>query len=97
MDFDYTADELAFLALECERLGQPAVGGWFLDTYTDVSGDEPPPEVLQFHRNYRALRRALIAVRHLEDPAFRSHDTWRARARHYLSLADPAADGGSRS
>jgi aminoglycoside phosphotransferase family enzyme len=91
------ADELAFLALECERLGEPAVGGWFLDIYTEVSGDDPPPEVIQFYRNYRALRRALIAVRHLEDPAVRGHDDWRARAGHYLSLADPVVMSSSAS
>jgi aminoglycoside phosphotransferase family enzyme len=82
------ADELAFLALECERLGAPAVGRWFLDVYREVTGDEPPPELLRFHRNYRALRRAVIAVWHLADPMYRDPDPWLALARRYLTLAD---------
>ncbi len=81
------ADELAFLSLECERLGAPAVGGWFLDAYTEVSGDAPPPLLLDFHRTYRALRRAKLAVWHLEDPAVREPAHWIARAKRYLDLA----------
>jgi hypothetical protein len=30
-----TASELAFLALECERLGAQQVGDWILKTYSD--------------------------------------------------------------
>jgi aminoglycoside phosphotransferase family enzyme len=81
------ADELAFLALECERLGAPAVGSWFLAAYTEVTGDAPPPLLLRFHRTYRALRRAKLAVWHLEDPAVREPARWTARARRYLELA----------
>ena len=83
------ADELAFLALECERLGAPAVGGWFLAAYAEATGDEPPPELLAFHRAYRALRRAKIAVWHLNDPDVRDPERWRRRALAYLALAGP--------
>jgi aminoglycoside phosphotransferase family enzyme len=81
------ADELAFLGLECERLGRVAVGRWFLRAYADVAGDEPPEPLLRFHRNYRALRRAKIAVWHLRDPSVRDHDEWWERAGRYLELA----------
>jgi aminoglycoside phosphotransferase family enzyme len=81
------ADELAFLALECERLGDARVGRFFLDAYREVTGDEPPQELLHFHRVYRALRRATIAVWHLRDPAVSDHAQWRERARRYLELA----------
>lgn len=86
------ADELAFLALECERLGNPAVGRWFLDTYSKVTGDEPSKALLRFHRTYRALRRAKIAAWHLRDPSVRDHGRWRERARRYLELVAPAAE-----
>ena len=86
------ADELAFLALECERLGAPAVGGWFLNAYTELTGDAPPPLLLRFHRTYRALRRAKIAVWHLEDPDVREPARWVARARRYLELASLLED-----
>jgi aminoglycoside phosphotransferase family enzyme len=85
------ADELSFLGLECERLGRPEVGRWFLASYTEVTGDDPPPPLLRFHRTYRALRRAKIAVWHLRDPGVRDHDRWRERALRYLELAAPGA------
>ena len=81
------ADELAFLALECERLGSPAVGRWFLDAYREATGDDPEPELLRFHHDYRALRRAVIAVWHLADPMYRDPEPWLALARRYLELA----------
>jgi aminoglycoside phosphotransferase family enzyme len=81
------ADELAFLLLECERLGSARVGRWFLDTYREVTGDEPPEALLRFHRIYRALRRATIAIWHLRDPGVSDHERWRERARRYLDLA----------
>jgi aminoglycoside phosphotransferase family enzyme len=81
------ADELAFLGLECERLGNPAVGRWFLDTYSELSGDVPPAALLRFYRIYRALRRAVLAAWHLQDPSVREPLEWRARARRYLELA----------
>ena len=81
------ADELAFLALECERLGAPAVGHWFFDAYRETTGDDPPAALLRFHRIYRALRRAKVAIWHLEDPEVRDPARWRERALHYLELA----------
>jgi aminoglycoside phosphotransferase family enzyme len=83
------ADELAFLALECERLGNPAVGRWFLEVYSEVSGDAPPAPLLRFHRTYRALRRATIAAWHLQDPSVRDRAGWRERAQWYLDRFTP--------
>ncbi|MDH4065134.1 MAG: hypothetical protein OEW19_12095, partial [Acidobacteriota bacterium] len=83
------ADELAFLALECERLGAPEVGGWFLDTYVEATGDAPPVSLLKFYRVYRSLRRATIAARHLDDPAVKDAGRFLERARRYLELAAP--------
>lgn len=81
------ADELAFLLLECERLGSARAGRFFLDAYREVSGDEPPEPLLRFHRTYRAMRRATIAVWHLADPGVGDPARWRERARCYLALA----------
>jgi uncharacterized protein len=36
------ADELGFLALECERLGAPELKRTIFSTYTEVTGDSPP-------------------------------------------------------
>jgi aminoglycoside phosphotransferase family enzyme len=80
------ADELAFLGLECERLGSPHVGRWFLAAYSERTHDEPPDALLDFHRTYRALRRAKIAIWHLQDPSVTDTEKWRERARRYLEL-----------
>jgi aminoglycoside phosphotransferase family enzyme len=85
------ADELAFLSLECERLGSPEVGRWFLDTYVDITGDHPPGWLLAFYRVYRALRRATLAARHLDDLAVADPGRFRDRARHYIAVAEPLA------
>ena len=84
------ADEIAFLSLECERLGQPLVGRWFGDAYREVTGDTPPSLLVRFYRVYRALRRAKIAVWHLDDPSVRDVDRFQATARRYLELVEPA-------
>jgi uncharacterized protein len=80
-------DELAFLALECSRLGAPEVGGWFLDVYLDVTGDEAPADLLGFYQRFRALRRAKVAVWHLRDEGIDDADKWRDRARWYVATA----------
>lgn len=83
------ADELAFLGLECERLGAAQVGRWFLEAYTQATGDEPPAPLLWFYRVYRALRRATISARHLDDPTVTGPDRFAARARRYLEMVEP--------
>lgn len=104
LEFDRTlrvldpADEIAFLDLECERLGAPHVGGWFLEVYVKETGDEPPAALLRFYRVYRALRRATISARHLDDPTVTDPDRFAARARRYLEMVEPVTlDGGGGS
>lgn len=81
-------DELAYLALECERLGDAQVGAWVVDEYRRASGDPTPPELLRFYRAYRAGRRAHLALLRLRDPRADAAK-WRARAERYLALALP--------
>lgn len=87
------ADELAFLGLECDRLGAPQVGGWFLEVYMEMTGDDPPAPLLHFYRVYRALRRATISARHLDDPSVADHARFAARARRYLEIVEPVPLG----
>ena len=79
-------DELAYLALECERLGAAHIGHRILAQYQTESGDRCPPELIDFYRAFRACVRAKIAIWHLADctPGEREH--WRQRARDYLEL-----------
>lgn len=83
-----SADELAFLALECERLGASATAALLLSAYSGASGDLPQPALQHFYQSYRACLRATIAVRHLQEKKFRYSPQWRARANEYLLLAE---------
>ena len=85
------ADELAFLALECERLGAPELAVPIFGTYAEVTGDAPPATLLAFYRSYRACVRAKLAIRHLDDAAPRDPSKWAAQALAYLRLADAHA------
>lgn len=57
-------DDLSFLAMDCQRLGNSKVGERLLETYQKTSGDEPPPALEAFYRSYRACVRAKIAAIH---------------------------------
>jgi aminoglycoside phosphotransferase family enzyme len=82
-----TVSELAFLALECERLGAPAVGKGIVETYSKASGGWPSRRLLAFYKSYHAGMRAKIAVWHLNEPEVRDAAQWRQKAQHYLRLA----------
>ncbi|MEZ4332749.1 MAG: hypothetical protein R3F35_13390 [Myxococcota bacterium] len=82
-------DELGFLALECERLGQPRIGPVFVEAYARASRDRIAPALAAFYRDHRILRRARLAAWHLTDPGTREPERFARRARHYLALAGP--------
>lgn len=98
------ADEMAFLALECERLGAGGQAAEVLEACRRVTGDPMPPALLRFYRRYRACRRAKLAVWHLEDAEVRDPGRWPRRGRRYMEIAardvvpwlapeEPAGDG----
>lgn len=82
------ADELAFLAMECERLGAPRIGRIFPDTYRSATGDDPPEELVRFYKSYRAFLRAKIAVWHLDDPTVADPAKWSRTTVDYLYRAE---------
>lgn len=86
------ADELAFLALECERLGASRLRQTIFDAWSAASGDAPPPAIVDFYQSYRAVMRAKIAIWHLKEPQLRDDPRWAAQARDYLRLARERID-----
>lgn len=80
-------DELAFLAMECERLGAAGIGERLVRAYRDASADRATDAVIAFYKVYRACLRAKIAIWHLDDPEIDDHAHWRARTAAYLTLA----------
>lgn len=81
------ADELASLAMECERLGAPIVGVELFERYLDATGDAPPDELLHFYTAYRACLRARLAILHTHELAPATWPRWQALATDYLRLA----------
>jgi aminoglycoside phosphotransferase family enzyme/predicted kinase len=82
------ADEIAFLAMELQRLGQPQLADALITEYQRDTTDQPPAELWAFYQAYRACVRAKVAVlraRQLDEP---QRAVERAVARAYLDLAD---------
>jgi aminoglycoside phosphotransferase family enzyme len=81
------ADELAYLAMECEWLHAPTVGPVLFAAYGRAAGDLPPPALCDFHAALRALLRAKLALWHLDGEPPTPRSAWVRRARRYLELA----------
>ena len=82
------ADELAFLAMECERLGSPDSGKVILEACCRELDDRPPAALIHFYKAHRALLRAKLSILHLCDEDVRDPEKWRLRAMEYLGLAN---------
>jgi aminoglycoside phosphotransferase family enzyme len=81
------AEELAFLAIECELLGADWVGDALFETYARVRGDEIPPDLVVFFKTYRACLRARLCAWHADEPGALGAKGWLQRAHAYLALA----------
>ena len=79
-------DELAFLGLECERLGAPWIGEEILTDYSARSGDVPDPRLHAFYGGFRASLRARLAALRLDDAPPERRADWLARVEAYLGL-----------
>jgi len=83
------ADELAYLAMECEYAGAPWIGEVVLETYREATGDAPPLPLVQFYKTHRAVLRAKLSAWHLKDhPDPADQGKWGARTQRYLELAE---------
>lgn len=83
-------DEIAFLHLECERLG----GLWAAERIrrhlARALDDDASSGLFLFYRSHRAMLRARLSIAHLFDANPRTPEKWPRQARRYLDLA--AAD-----
>ncbi len=82
------ADELAYLGMECERLGAEGIGTTLFARYGALTGDHPPEPLIHFYKSVRAVLRAKLAAWHLDDRTVRYPSQWFNRARTYLALAE---------
>jgi len=84
-------DEVAFLCVECERLGAGWAGDYLRRRIIHALHDGHSEELFAFYRCHRATLRARLAIAHLLEPNPRTPEKWPALARVYLSLAAKAA------
>ena len=82
------ADELAYLGMECERLGDRTIGPALLARYGILTGDHPPAALVDFYKSVRAMLRAKLAAWHLDDRTVAYPSQWFNRAQAYLALAE---------
>lgn len=80
--FGDTAGEIAFLAMDLERLGRPDLALRFLNTYFEASGDWEAVPLLDFYRAYRAFVRGKVLGFQVAD-----HPALAADARALFDLA----------
>ena len=80
-------DELAFLHLECERLGGRWVGEALRRRLAIFLDDDPATGLFVFYRINRAMLRARLSIAHLIDPNPRTPEKWPRLAQTYLAIA----------
>ncbi len=83
-----SVDELAFLAMECERLAAPDIGNVLFTTYRQITSDNPPQALTHFYMSYRALLWAKLAIRHINRRGTGKRSKWIKRTEDYLRLAE---------
>lgn len=84
-------DEVAYLSLECERLGSAWVGRFIERRMKLLSRDGPAEELFTFYRSHRAMLRARLAIAHLLEQHPRTPEKWPRLAAAYLKLAAASA------
>ena len=82
------ADELSFLAMECQRLGDGGLGESLLEEYQKECGDHLPESLLCFYRSYRAFVRAKVALIRSEQQDGQTAKSSAELVRQYIDLAD---------
>ncbi|MFZ0251433.1 MAG: AAA family ATPase [Acidimicrobiales bacterium] len=90
--WDDVCADVAFLAMDLERLGHPEAAGMFVKAYERQSGQRLPPSLLHLHIGLRAYVRAKIAcLRSDQDNAvFNSASDLQALALKHLRSARSA-------
>jgi uncharacterized protein len=84
-------DEIAYLSLECERLGAAWVGATIERRMKRMLRDGPADELFTFYRCHRATLRARLAIAHLLEEHPRTPEKWPRLAATYLKLAEKSA------
>ena len=84
-------DEIAFLCVECERLGAGWAGEYLRRHMVRALRDRPSDALFVFYRCHRATLRARLAIAHLLEANPRTPEKWPRLARIYLRMAEADA------
>ena len=82
------ADELAFLAAECDFLSAAWVGPQLLRRFQELSGDHPPQVLADYYKAYRACIRAKVAALRADQVEGSARVAATQEAATHLALAD---------
>jgi uncharacterized protein len=82
------ADELAFLAAECDCLGADWIGPRLFAAYERQTRDRPPPMLVDFYKSYRACVRAKVAALRADQLHGAEQNKLAAEASRHLGFAD---------
>ena len=80
-------DEIAFLDMECARLGAAYAGRRIRTRVLAALNERQPEPLYSFYRCHSAMLRARLVIAHLLEPNPRSPEKWPVLARAYLALA----------
>ena len=84
-------DEIAYLSVECERLGYYQIGRQLETSLIRQLRIGNAEELLAFFRCYRAALKARLMLAHLLEPHPRTPEKWLPLANTYLRIADKEA------
>lgn len=83
-----SAEELSFLDIECERLGDFTTGKMFFDIYREQMGNQIPEALIYFYKSKRAFLRTYLVIRHIKESHYKDNPKWRNTAHIYLNLSE---------
>ena len=91
------ASDLAFLLMDLDRLGAPALGRQLLTTYVEQIADPELPRLLNFYKCYRAAVRAKVSsLKAMQDKVLEpQRRSVRETARNYFAASLGYAKAGS--
>lgn len=95
------ASDLAFLTLECDRLGAAFLSAPIWSAYHQHNDDPLPKRLRSFYESFHAFVRAKVAIGHLDDDYPSTPAKWIEKATTHLRMArqrlDTLHDGGLQS
>ena len=81
-------EELSFLTMECESIGNNSVGEVFFNTYTSLTADYPDESLINFYKLKSAFKRAHSVACEMQESALDTDPGWNGKATRYLQLAE---------